>query len=177
MQIKNSASHFGIVTILLHWLMAVIIISLLCVGLYMTGLPVGLQKLKLYGMHKEFGVLVIMLASLRLLWRISNITPSLNLPLLERLAARAAHWAFYVFMFAMPITGYLISCYANIPVSFFGLFTLPNLVTADHAQMKLFENVHQWLAYALIGLIIVHVLASLKHYFIDKDDIMQRMIS
>ncbi|HGI8166039.1 TPA: cytochrome b [Legionella pneumophila] len=177
MRLKNSESHFGLVAILLHWVMAILIIGLLALGLYMVELPISLQKLKLYGWHKEYGLLVLALVIVRLSWRIINSTPQLTLPWWEKLAARLMHWAFYGFMFAMPISGWLITSAAGLPASFFGLFTLPNLIAPNEAWREFFEWAHQWLGYGLIAAIFLHVSAALKHHFINKDDILRRMIS
>jgi len=177
MQIKNSTTRFGIVAILLHWIIAVLIIGLLALGLYMIALPISLEKLKLYGWHKEYGLLALFLAIFRIVWRLSNQTPELALPWLEKVAARSMHWAFYCFMFAMPITGWLITSSAGLPASFFDLFTLPNLVAPDESKRIFFQWVHQWLGYALIAAITLHCAAALKHHFINKDDILRRMIS
>lgn len=176
MKLRNSNHHFGLISILLHWFIAALIIGLLAVGLYMVRLPISLEKLKLYGWHKEYGFLVLGLVILRLIWRLTNVTPQLNLPLWERLGARTAHWGFYFFMFAMPITGWLITSSAGLPASFFGWFTLPNLVAPSEELRPWFQLAHQWLGYALIGLIVVHTAAALKHHLINKDDILRRMI-
>ncbi|MBL7478884.1 cytochrome b [Legionella bononiensis] len=176
MHIKNTSSGFGIVAISLHWIIAFLIIGLLILGLYMVNLPISLEKLKLYGWHKEYGFLVLFLAIIRIIWRLSNQMPELALPLLEKIAARSMHWAFYCFMFAMPITGWLITSSAGLPASFFGLFTLPNLVAPDEHNRVLFEWIHEWLGYALIGAIMLHTAAALKHHFINKDDILRRML-
>ncbi|MFA6303369.1 MAG: cytochrome b [Legionella sp.] len=177
MHLKNDAKHFGLLAIVLHWFMAVLIIGLLGVGLYMVDLPISAEKLKLYGQHKEFGLLVLALVILRLFWRFINTTPQLNIPLWEAIAARAAHWALYIFMFAMPITGWLQTSAAGLPPSFFGLFTLPSLVAPNEDLRSLFATIHEWLAYGLIATICLHTAAALKHHFIDKDDILKRMIS
>lgn len=177
MQFKNSANRYGAVTIFLHWLMAVLIIGLLILGLYMVILPIGLTKLKLYGWHKEYGLLALWLVILRLFWRLINVTPKLSLPLLEKIAARTVHWAFYVFMFAMPITGWLITSAAGLPASFFGLFVLPNLIAPNEESRLLFEEIHKWLGYGLIATILLHISAALKHHFINRDDILRRMLS
>lgn len=178
MQIQNSQDGYGAVTITLHWLMAILIIALLIVGLYMADLPIGIEKLKFYGWHKEFGILVLMLVIVRLIWRLDNVTPSLALlPWWEKLAARSMHWAFYGFMFAMPITGWLMSSAAGLPVSFFGLFTFPTLISPNENIMKLLQETHEWLGYGLIAAILGHTAAALKHHFIDKDNILRRMLS
>jgi cytochrome b561 len=177
MLIKNTEVRFGVGAIFLHWLMAVLIIGMLALGLYMTGLPVGVFKLKLYGIHKEFGVLILMLALLRIFWRLSNITPSLNsFPPWEKSAALLVHFAFYGFMVGIPLSGWFMSSAAGIPPSFFGLFTLPNLIAPDHEIVVFFKQTHKWLAYGLIATLCLHIAAALKHQFVDKDDIFRRML-
>lgn len=177
MLIKNTENRFGLIAILLHWIMALLIIGLLILGLYMVSLPIGFQKLKLYGWHKEYGFLVLFLVIIRLFWRIINITPTLSIPWYERIAARFVHWAFYFFMFAMPITGWLMTSAAGVSASFFGLFTLPNLIAPNKEWHQLFEITHEWLGYGLILTIFLHICGALKHHFIDKDKILRRMIS
>ena len=152
MQIMNSENRFGFMAIFLHWIMAILIIGLLALGLYMVALPISYQKLKLYGWHKEYGLLALALVFFRLSWRLMNILPSLSLPFWEKFAARAVHWTFYVFMFAMPITGWLITSAAGLPASFFGLFVLPDLIAANDEWRIFFEAVHKWLGYGLIVL-------------------------
>lgn len=176
MKLRNTNEHFGLISILFHWIIAALMIGLLIVGIYMVGLPISLQKLKLYGWHKEYGFLVLGLVILRLIWRLSNTTPALNLPRWEKLGARTAHWGFYFFMFALPITGWLITSSAGLPASFFGLLTLPNLLEPNETLRPWFQSAHQYLGYALIGLIVIHTAAALKHHLINKDDILRRMI-
>lgn len=176
MQFKNTQNQFGVIAIFLHWLMAFLIIGLICVGLYMARLSISEQKLRLYGFHKEFGILVLMLAIVRLTWRFQNINPSLaTLPAWEHLAARSMHWLLYGCMFALPILGWLASSSAGLQVSFFGLFLLPNLVSANESHRILFQEIHKWLAYGLIAALCGHIGAALKHQFINKDDILRRM--
>src|SRR3990167_2496566 len=177
MRIINTEDRYGVVTIFLHWIMAVLIIGLLILGIYMVTLPISHTKLKLYGWHKEYGLLALGLVALRLIWRLSNVTPRLSLPLLEKFAARTVHWAFYVFMFAMPLTGWLITSAAGLPASFFGLFVLPNLISPNEESRILLEEIHKWLGYGLIATIVLHTSAALKHHFINKDDILRRMLS
>lgn len=176
MQIKNSELTYGVVAKSIHWVVAIIMIGLLGFGLYMVRIPISLEKVKLYGWHKEFGMLVLMLAIVRIIWRLYNVVPKLSIPMWEQLAARTAHWGFYGLMFALPITGWLMSSAAGLPVSFFGWFVLPDLIAPDQALEKLLVEVHKWLSYGLIGLLCAHVGASLKHHFIDKNDILRRML-
>lgn len=177
MRFKNTTSRYGIIAILLHWTMALLIIGLVILGLTMADMPVSARKLEFYGWHKEFGILVLMLAIVRLIWRLSNSLPSLaTIPRFEQIGARLAHWAFYFFMFAMPISGWLITSAAGLPVSFFGWFVLPNLIDANQNSLELFTEVHEWLGYGLIATFSLHILAALKHHFINKDEILKRML-
>ena len=177
MRIKNSLNDYGLIAILLHWLMAILLIGLLALGLYMVRLPINLEKLQLYGWHKEYGILALILVMIRLGWRLANTTPRLLLPLWEKIAARTVHWAFYGFMLAMPITGWVITSAAGLPVSFFGLVVLPNIVSPNAGLMKLFQEFHEWLGYGLIATIVLHTSSALKHHFINKDNILRRMFS
>ena len=173
---KNTPNHFGLVAILLHWSMAILIIGLLALGLYMTRMPISLEKLKYFGWHKEWGMLALILVVVRLTWRLNNINPSLKaLPWIERIAARSVHIAFYIFMFSIPVSGWLITSAAGLPVSFFDWFLFPNLISPSEENLIFFEKVHEWLSYALILTICLHMAAAFKHYLINKDDIMQRM--
>jgi cytochrome b561 len=178
MQLKNTTIRYGAINISLHWLMALIIIGMLILGLYMTGVPKSLWKLKLYGWHKEFGILILMLAALRIAWRLSNIVPLLPgpMPQWQKLAARSVHFAFYIFMLAMPLTGWMMSSAAGVPVSFFGLFIMPDLVAPNKELREILAQTHTWLAYGLIAAICAHVGAALQHEFWYKDGILRRML-
>lgn len=118
-----------------------------------------------------------MLVIVRLVWRLQNITPSLeNLPRWEAIAARLVHALFYILMFAMPISGWLMTSAAGLPVSFFGWFTLPDLISPNPENRIFLGEVHEWIAYTFIAIICAHTAAALKHYLINKDDIMKRMV-
>lgn len=175
--LKNTQNEYGSIAILLHWVMAVLIIILLMLGLYMVGLPTSLRKLKFYGWHKELGVLVLGLVLVRVSWRLSNVLPRLDdIPRWEAIAARATHWAFYLLMGILPITGWVMSSATGLPVSFFGLFVLPDIVGPNEGLRVLFQEIHEWLAYIMIALICLHVAAAFKHLLINKDDVMRRML-
>lgn len=176
--LKNSIDRYGLLAILLHWLIAFLMIAMLILGLYMVQLPIGLQKLKLYGWHKEWGVLIFMLAVVRIVWRNMNVTPALppHMASWEKKAAHGMHYVFYGFMFLLPLTGWIISSSAGLPVSFFGLFVLPDLVTSNETTRIIFSEIHEWLAYGLIAAILGHTGAALQHHFYYKDDILRRML-
>lgn len=176
--ITNTQDHYGMIAILFHWVMALLLVVMLALGLYMTRISMSLFKLKLFGWHKEYGVLVLMLVILRLVWRLLNIKPTLppEIPRWQKVSARVVHWLFYFLMFALPISGWLISSAAGLPVSFFGLFVLPDFISASETARHLFSEIHEWLAYALILILCLHASAALKHHFIDKNDILRKML-
>jgi cytochrome b561 len=178
MQIKNSELRYGLMAISFHWVMAVLIIGMLALGLYMVGMPISLQKLRFYGLHKEFGLLVLFLVIFRFGWRLANIDPNLpaDMPVWQQWAARLVQWALIGFMFAMPITGWLLTSAAGLAPSFFGLFTLPVLISPNDDLRQLLGEVHKWLAYGLIAAICAHAGAALHHHFINKDDVLRRML-
>jgi len=175
MLFRNTQLQYGIVAVLLHWVMAILLIGLLALGLYMQALPISLEKLKLYGWHKEYGFLALWLVLIRLGWRITSTTPYLLLPMWEKLAARTVHGLFYVLMLGLPITGWVITSAAGLPASFFGLWVLPTIVSPSEETRYLFQAIHRWLSYGLIGLIILHTSAAFKHHFVNRDDILRRM--
>jgi cytochrome b561 len=178
MPIRNTENRYGIMAISVHWIMAILVIGMLVLGLYMARLPISLQKLKLYGWHKEVGILILMLVCFRLGWRMANVTPPLpgTLAWVQRVAAHMAHYALYALMILMPITGWMISSAADLPVSFFGLFTLPDIVSPSETLRVLMQSVHEWLGYALIAVITMHASAALQHHFYYKDNILRRML-
>jgi cytochrome b561 len=174
---RNSKQHFGLIAIAFHWIMALLLISLILIGLYMVRIPISLQKLKLFGLHKEFGMLALLLVTLRLGWRAASITPTLaELPRWEVIAARSVHYTFYFLMFALPLTGWMLSSSTGLPVGIFGIFVFPDLVQANEFYRNAFINFHQILGYILIAVIGMHAGAAFKHLIINRDKIMQRML-
>lgn len=175
--LRNSTHDYGSVAILLHWLIAFIVIGLTILGLYMVRLPLSLPKIRYYGWHKEWGMLVLGLIVVRLLWRWMNVLPQLTyLPRWEQNSARFVHRLFFIVLILMPLTGWLISSATGFPVSFFGLFLLPDLIPPSEHSRIFFQDVHRVMGYFLIGVLSLHVIAALKHHFINKDDILRRML-
>ncbi|MEK6746891.1 MAG: cytochrome b [Pseudomonadota bacterium] len=175
---KNTLQTYGVVAKSFHWLMAVLIIVLLAVGLIMTGMENSPDKFKLYGMHKAFGIVVLFLASLRLGWKILDVSPLLpdSLGKMAKLGAKLGHFGLYVLMFAMPITGWLMSSAAGFPVSVFGMFVMPDLILPDKEFGHDMNELHSILAWGLMGLIALHFLAALLHHFYYRDNTLTRML-
>lgn len=176
--IKNSKEKYGHVAIGLHWLVALITLSLFGVGLYMSDMDASPDKIKLYGLHKSFGVTLLFLVTLRLAWRLSNVQPDFvtNMKAIEKKLAKLAYFSFYVLLFAMPMSGWLMSSAGGRAVSFFGLFTLPDLIDKDKDLHEFFGEFHEIAAWVLVSLVALHAAAAFKHHFIAKDGTLRKML-
>ena len=175
MTMPPSARYTG-PAIALHWLLALMILVSLGVGLYMTGLPMGLQRLKLYNWHKWAGVTILLLSAARLLWRLAHRPPpDVPMPAWQAKAAHALHWALYAAFFAVPLSGWAYSSSAGFPIVWFGVLPLPDFVPADKPLSETLKIAHHFAAYTLGALVIAHVAAALKHQFLDRDGLLARM--
>ncbi len=178
MRLRNDDSRYGPLAQAFHWLTAGLVLAGVVIALYMTGLPLSPEKIKVYNLHKSIGVTILALTLLRLAWRMLSPPPPLPpaMPRLERNAARASHVLLYALLVAQPVVGLFHSWAASFPVVVFGLVTLPSL-TAPNPQLKLLlEGVHSALGWSLIALVCLHVAAALRHHFIVKDEILRRML-
>jgi cytochrome b561 len=178
MPIQSSPTRYGAVAQAFHWLIAALIVTQFTLAYLADDLPIGAHKLALLARHKSFGMTILMLAILRLLWRLRNPPPALpdHMSSLERKLARATHIAFYVLLFAMPMTGWMMSSAKNYSVSWFGLFTWPNLIGKNEAAFDFLRSTHDTLAAILLTIAILHILAALKHHFWNKDNVLLRML-
>jgi len=165
--------------IVLHWLIAILIIGAFTLGLVMTDIPgISPAKLRYFSWHKWTGVTVLLLACLRLLWRLKNRPPALPdaMPAWQRGAAHGLHHLLYVFIFAVPLSGYCYTLAAGIPVVYFGLFQLPVFIAKNPALAETLKPIHYWLNMSMAALVALHVLAALKHHFLDRDGTLRRML-
>ncbi len=162
----------------LHWLMAVLLIGLLALGFYMQDLPLSPEKLKLYSWHKWAGVTAFLLVVIRLSWRIANRPPALpeSMPRLMQWAAHAGHFALYALMIAIPLSGWLMSSAKGFQTVWFGVLPIPDLLDKNRELGELLAGVHKALNLLFVAVLLGHVGAALKHHFIDKDDILARML-
>ncbi|WP_368647444.1 cytochrome b [Castellaniella ginsengisoli] len=174
----NAPSRYTRTAIFLHWLVGLGLIGTFALGFYMEGLPLSPAKLKLYSWHKWAGITLLALAVVRLAWRMSHPAPDLppEMGPKARLAAHAGHWALYVLMHAIPISGWLMSSAQGFSVVWFGVLPLPDLVAKNAALGEVFGSVHVVLNYTLLLAVAGHVGAALQHHFIKKDAVMARML-
>jgi cytochrome b561 len=179
LQQHQEQERYTTIAIVLHWLIAVLIVGAFTLGLVMTDIPgFSPTKLRYFSWHKWAGVTVLLLAALRLLWRLKKRPPALPaaMPAWQRGAAHGLHHLLYVMMFAVPVSGYLYTLAAGVPVVYFGLFKLPVFFAKDPALAVILKPVHYWLNMLLAALVGLHVLAALKHQLIDRDGTMRRML-
>jgi len=180
-----SELSYGVVAKWMHWLIALAIIAMLVIGWTMTDLPNGSQKFALFQWHKSIGITILLLSVLRLVWRLVHPVPPLPpaMPGWEKFAARASHALLYILMIGMPLTGWAIVSTSplNLPTMLYGLVRWPNLPVLPELTNKkevghALGDVHGFGAYILAGLLALHVVAALKHHFMDRDDVLTRMM-
>lgn len=176
---RNTSRTYGIIAIALHWLIAIAVLGLFALGLWMVDLTYYDTWYRTApSIHKATGVLLFLALVLRLLWRLANPPPSPEPTWrpFERLVAGAVHGLLYVLLFAVMVSGYLISTADGRPIDVFGLFQVPATLTGVPNQADLAGDVHLVLAITLMVLAATHALAALKHHFIDRDRTLMRML-
>lgn len=170
--------RYALPAIALHWVIALLIIGMLCLGYYMVDIPKGIPGRAVYfNLHKSLGVLTGALILLRLCWRLAHPAPPLprSTPRLMAKAAQWSHGLLYLCMVLQPATGYLSSSFNKYGIKVFGV-ALPNWAWEDKHLREFFMTYHQLIAIAFIALIAIHVLAACKHVLIDRDRIFGRML-
>jgi cytochrome b561 len=178
MQIRNSQDRYGVVTQLLHWAIVVLIIVQYVLANKADDLPLGSAKIATLAQHKSFGITILFLALLRMTWRWMNPVPGVpsTMPRWQRLGAHASHLGLYALLFVTPLLGWTMSSARNFSVSWFGLFTLPDLVSPNRPLYDFLHEAHEVAAKLIFGLALLHAAAALKHHFIDKDNVLRRML-
>ncbi len=177
MALNNDPQRYGAVAQALHWAIVVLVIVQVTLALLADDLPRGVEKLMLVTRHKSFGITILALVILRLVWRLLNQPPPLPpMARWQRVAAQVSHWGMYALLLAMPLSGWMMSSSANYPVSWFGLFQLPDLVSPSKPLGELMHELHETFAILLLTLIGVHIAAALKHQFWDRDGLLWRML-
>lgn len=176
--IKNSKTSYGLIAIILHWLMAIAVFFLFGLGLYMVELTYYDAWYKgSLELHKSLGITLFFVYLLRVIWRFINVSP--QPPAGTKWEQRAAHYmhiGLYLMMICLFITGYLISTADGRGISVFGLFQVPGFGSFVDNQADLAGEIHEILAYTLIAMVALHALAALKHQFINKDGVLLRML-
>jgi cytochrome b561 len=179
LMLGNSNEGYGVVAILLHWVTALVIIGLFALGLWMVDLTYYDEWYKRApDLHKGVGVLLFLVMLLRLVWRNLNDKPepAAGVTALENRLAGAVHHLLYALIFAVMISGYLISTADGRSIDVFGLFIVPALISGLPDQADIAGKVHLVLAVSLLSLAALHALAALKHHFFNRDLTLKRML-
>ena len=175
--LRNTETQYGAVAKTAHWLMAFMLAGSFSLGLYMADLPPSPTRLQLFSYHKWLGVLAFVLVLLRWLWRLSVAPPPLpaTMPAWEKRAAGITHRLLYLFLFAAPLSGWLMSSAKGFQTVLFGKLPIPDLLAKNPPLGEALDVVHVAIVWMLLGLIGLHVAAALKHHFVDRDDVLARM--
>ena len=178
MQIKNSSERYGSIAQLFHWTIVVLIIVQVVLAEQADDAGSLLAKAKILTTHKSVGMTVFMLAVLRLVWRFVSGAPAsvTTAKVWQQRAATVMHWALYALILLTPLAGWLMSSAKSYSVSWFGLFTFPNLIAPDPARFDQLKELHETLAQSMVVLAMLHAAAALKHHFFDRDNVLRRML-
>jgi cytochrome b561 len=178
MRFKSTPETWGAVAKFLHWTIAILVVMMLIGGVSMDDIPNGPDKMWVYAMHKSTGLTILALMLLRLLWRAFDPRPA-DPPGAGRpamFAARTLHAGFYVLLILMPLSGWLYNSASNFPLKWFGLFSVPALSGADKDIKHFAHEVHETLYVVIAIAIALHAAAAIKHHFIDRDNVLRRML-
>jgi cytochrome b561 len=170
--------HYPATSKLLHWLVAVCVLTTAPVAIAMTRVEKGPTQDLLYNFHKSLGVMILILMILRLINRLAEGAPIADpgIETWQKTVSSTVHTSLYVLLFAMPIVGYIANSVYGAPTPFFGLFDLPPIVGKNEALATQLFTLHRWVGYLVIVIVLTHVGAALYHYFIRRDDVLKRML-
>lgn len=163
----------------LHWLIAgLLVVQFVLAELADDAATESLELARLAN-HRSVGITILLLALVRLVWRSVQSPPPLPAatPRWQVVGAAISHWSMYGLLFALPITGWLMTSAENDPVSWFGLVTLPDFVAPNESLAEALEEIHETLAWLLAGIASLHLVAALKHALINRDGVFSRMTS
>jgi cytochrome b561 len=170
--------HYPATSKLLHWLVAVCVLTTAPVAIAMTRVGKGPTQDLLYNFHKSLGVLILILMILRLINRLAvgALTAAPEIEPWQKAVSATVHTLLYVLLLAMPIVGYIANSAFGAPTPFFGLFNLPPIVGQNEALATQLFTIHRWVGWLVIALVLTHVSAALYHHFIRGDSVLKRML-
>ena len=177
MDTNTAQARYSRGAIALHWIIALLILGNF-VGAWLSEDLPRPEKMEMMGYHKAFGLLILGLTVLRLVWRLMHRPPPLieTLKAWEAALAKVTHGLLYFLMLAIPLSGWVMSSAKGFQTVWFGVLPLPDLVGKDKALGALLAEVHETLSWVLVAAVVAHAAAALKHHFIDRDDVLARML-
>jgi cytochrome b561 len=170
--------HYPATSKLLHWLVAICVLTTAPVAIAMTRVAKGPTQDNLYFFHKSLGVLILVLMILRLVNRLAvgALTADPDIEPWQKIVSSVVHTSLYVLLLAMPIVGYIANSAYGAATPFFGLFDLPSIVGKNEALATQLFTIHRWVGWLLIALVLMHIGAALYHQFIRRDTVLKRML-
>jgi cytochrome b561 len=177
-QNSNVDQRYTNVAIILHWLIALGVFVLVGIAWYMVDIPKGApERAFWFNLHKSVGTTIGVLVLIRLWWRLTHRPPALptSMPAWEITASKTSHALLYTCVILMPVTGFVASQFTKYGVKYFGLFSIGPLFTENKEVRDAIQEVHEIISFVLVALVVVHILAALKHLLLDKDGVFQRM--
>ncbi len=179
MRLVNDRDNYGLIAIVLHWLVALTVYGLFGLGLWMRELGYYDTWYQLGPWwHKGIGVMLFFTLLLRLAWRLVSPRPD-HLPThkpYERRAATLVHWLLYLLMFSIMLSGYLIPTADGRALEVFDWFSIPAIISGIDGQEDIAGKVHLYLAWSIVVISLLHMLAALKHHLVDHDRSLRRML-
>lgn len=171
-----SMQRYTRVAIWLHWSIGLAVILNIGLAKLTEGMPKATHMAAM-NIHKALGIAVLALTVLRILWRLTHKPPALPAatPGWQRLASKLVHFLFYALLILLPLSGWAWMSAAGKPVDFFGLLTVPLLTGPDKALADVLHDRHEFLGMTMLALVVIHILAALKHQYVDKTRLMARM--
>lgn len=176
--LRPEIARYGASAQLLHWLTALLLLGVFTVGFYMAGLSVSPTRLRLFSYHKWIGVTVFSIALLRLGWRLWTPPPALpaSMPAWERQAAAVTHRLLYLLVFAVPLSGWLMSSAKGFQTVYLGVLPIPDALNKNAPLGAALEEVHWALNKMLLAAVCLHIAAALKHHYVNRDGVLLRML-
>ena len=176
MPITNTSQEYGSVAKFFHWLIFILVSIMLAVGFLLDDFSKSMQPTA-YSLHKLTGLTILALMVLRILWALMNKRPELPARSykLTRFTARFVHFLLYLLLILMPLSGWIMSITAGRPPRLFGhVLTLP--IQPNEQLSSFCKDLHELFAFTLLALIALHILAAFKHHYIDRDNVLKRML-
>jgi len=176
--LPNTERAWGAVAKAFHWLVAIAILAQLTLGTIADEARLSPLKLDLFVWHKSIGVSILLLVIIRVAWRLGNPPPAApdGVAAWERRLARISHGLLYLLMIVVPLTGWWISDTSRIPFSLYWVVPVPDLMAPDRDLSELAADLHGVLTKLLLAIVIVHILAALRHHFLLHNDTLLRML-
>ncbi|MGE3919928.1 MAG: cytochrome b [Gammaproteobacteria bacterium] len=176
--LKNTDTTYSSFSKFLHWTIFLLVAIMLGAGFFLDDIPHGAFRTFVITLHKSIGITILFLMLIRLIWALMNTKPKLppQTHLWEKISEHTVHTLLYIILIAMPLSGWIMSSAAGKPPNFFWLVQLPLPVPHSSELSDFGFAIHQYLAWTIIILVSIHILAALKHHFINKDNILKRMM-